>query len=215
MSPSGYMVGSVRSVNYISEIVTPYAHPEIMTKYLEVNHKLRNGRNFELFTLSKINQELVEHPTTSLIWYNRMASTIFVQLGFRFLKALETMTRQRIVPKYSAVPFFEWIRNKGKYYEFLNDIFQDEKCIVWNFLKQKETLQFFNNFVKRKNHMHKFLIHIVDLELILRMFFSLREINENVCFIDSKNRKIKCNIKVSKKFNEEIKEVISSDFNVE
>jgi hypothetical protein len=144
-----------------------------------------------------------------------MASTIFVQLGFRFLKALETMTRQRIVPKYSAVPFFEWIRNKGKYYEFLNDIFQDEKCIVWNFLKQKETLQFFNNFVKRKNHMHKFLIHIVDLELILRMFFSLREINENVCFIDSKNRKIKCNIKVSKKFNEEIKEVISSDFNVE
>ena len=208
----GYMIGSVRSVNYISEIVTPYAHPEIMSKYLEVNHKLRAGRNFELFTLSKINQELVAHHTTSLIWYNRMASTIFVQLGFRFLKALETMTRKRIVPKYSAVPFFEWIRNKGRYYDFLNDILQDENCIIWNFLKQEETYQFFDNFVKRKNHLHKFLIHIIDLELILRMFYSLRDTNENICFIDSKNKKVKCHIKVSKKFKDEITEIVTSDF---
>ena len=131
-----YMIGSVRSVNYISEIVTPYAHPEIITKYLEVHHKLRKGRNFELFTLSKINKDIAVHPTTSLIWYNRMASTKFVQLGFKFLKALETMTRQRIVPKYSAVPFFEWIRDKGKYYNFLFELLYDENCIIWNFLKQ-------------------------------------------------------------------------------
>jgi len=111
------------------------------------------------------------------------------------------------------VPFFEWIRNKGRYYDFLNDILQDENCIIWNFLKQEETYKFFDNFVKRKNHLHKFLIHIIDLELILRMFYSLRDTNENICFIDSKNKKVKCHIKVSKKFKDEITEVVTSDFN--
>ncbi|MHA1500732.1 MAG: asparagine synthase-related protein [Candidatus Heimdallarchaeota archaeon] len=80
-----YMIGSVRSVNYISKIVTPYAHPEIMSKYLEVHHKYRKGRNFELFTLSKINNEAAIYQTTSLIWYNRMATTKFVQFGFKLL----------------------------------------------------------------------------------------------------------------------------------
>lgn len=206
-----YMIGSVRSVNYISNIVTPYAHPEIMAKYLEVNHKLRRGRNFELFTLSKINTELAEHQTTSLIWYNRMASTVFVQLGFKFLKALESMTGKRIVPKYSAVPFFEWIRSKGDYHDFLVNILYDDDSIIWNFLKQKETQKFFDNFVKRKNHLHKFLVNIIDLELILRMFFALRETNENVCFLNDRNKKVKCNIKLPEKYSKEINEIITRD----
>ncbi|MBK5113288.1 MAG: hypothetical protein KGD59_02120 [Candidatus Heimdallarchaeota archaeon] len=186
----GYMLGGSRSFSHLAPIYLPLSHPEIYAKYLQVEPKLRKKRKLEMLILNSLNKELAEYPTTSLIWYNRLFFTKFVKLGFKSLQFLESLFRSRIILRYSSVPYFEWLRKRNHYYNFVLDILSDD-AIIWNILDRENTMKFFHNFIKRKNHMHKFILHIVDLEIILRLFFALKEDDEKIVLVNDSNKKYK------------------------
>ncbi len=187
----GYMLGASRSFSHLASINVPYTHPEIISSYLKVPPKLRKKRKLELLTLKHLNEELVEYPTTSLIWYNRLFATWFIQFGFKSLQFFESLFRLPLLPKYSSVPYFEWIRKRGSYYEMIIDLLSDE-AIIWNILDKANTMKLFNDFIKRKNHLHKFILHIIDLEITLRLFFALKEDSEEIALVSDAFKTKKC-----------------------
>jgi len=44
------------------------------------------------------------------------------------------------------------------------------------------------------------------------MFYALKKTDEKVCFINEKNQKVKCIIRMPEKFKEEINKIIKTDF---
>lgn len=178
----GYMLGGSRSFSHLVSINVPYTHPEIISSYLKVPPKLRKKRKLELLTLKYLNEELADYPTTSLIWYNRLFATWFIQFGFKSLQFFESLFRVPLLPKYSSVPYFEWMRKQESYYEMILDLLSDE-AIIWNILDKAKTMKLFNDFIKRKNHLHKFILHIIDLEITLRLFFALKEDSEKITLV--------------------------------
>jgi len=175
----GYMLGGSRSFSHLAPTFVPFSHPEIISSYLKVPPKLRKKRKLEILTLECLNKELADYPTTSLIWYNRLFSTWFIQFGFKSLQFFESIFRVSLIPKYSSVPYFEWMRKRGSYYEMILDLLCDE-AIIWNILDKTKTMKLFNDFIRRKNHLHKFILHIIDLEITLRLFFALKEDSEEI-----------------------------------
>ena len=178
----GYMLGGSRSFSHLAPIVVPLAHPEIISSYLKVPPKLRKKRKLELLTLKYLNEELANYPTTSLIWYNRLFATWFIRFGLKSLQFFETLFRVPLLPKYSSVPYFEWMRKRESYYEMILDLLSDE-AIIWNILDKAKTMKLFHDFIKRKNHLHKFILHIIDLEITLRLFFALKEDSEKIVLV--------------------------------
>ena len=89
-----------------------------------------------------------------------------------------------LLPKYSSVPYFEWMRKRESYYEMILDLLSDD-AIIWNILDKANTMKLFNDFIKRKNHLHKFILHIIDLEITLRLFFALKEDSEKIDLVSN------------------------------
>ncbi|NHJ85330.1 MAG: hypothetical protein FK734_07695, partial [Asgard group archaeon] len=194
----GYTIGGPRTMINYSPVVLPYYHPEIVDKYIIIPQKFRRKRKFELTTLSVINNELCKESSTSLKWYNKLASTIFVKFGLLILRKLETLFRRKIIPAYSAVPYYDWMREQNNYHKMLNEIINDQNSIIWNFLDIEKTKRFYNDFIRRKNHYHKFILHIFDLEMILRLFYSLKDDTLPVFyFSESLKLKEKINLKLN------------------
>ena len=183
----GYMLGGSRSFSHLTSVNVPYTHPEIISSYLKVPPKLRKKRKLELLTLKHLNKELAEYPTTSLIWYNRLFASWFIKFGIKSLQFFESIFRLPLLPKYSSVPYFEWMRKRESYYEMILDLLSDE-AIIWNILDKENTMKLFNDFIKRKNHLHKFILHIIDLEITLRLFFTLKEDSEKIDLVSDANK---------------------------
>ena len=106
---------------------------------------------------------------------------------------------------YSSVPYFEWMRKNKNYRENISSIFENDNSFIWSIMNRKNTQILFRNFLKRKNRMHKFLVHLIDFEITLRLFLSLIDRNEEVIVkSDSLEKeeklKIKINLESYKKF---------------
>ncbi|MFX1283452.1 MAG: asparagine synthase-related protein [Promethearchaeota archaeon] len=191
-----YTFGGSRVVSNYGPVMYPYYHPEIFSKYIVLQPELRKKRKFEINTLTSLNPDLASLSSTSRIWYRRFKIGV---IGYKFLVFLESIFRHRLIPAYSPVPIFEWLRKEGPYRDLYDDLLMDDNSLMWNLLDNEETKKVFHDFFKRKNNYYKVLRYIVDLELTLRLFFSLREVNTDVRMISNvlkfdKHFKVDCEL---------------------
>jgi hypothetical protein len=177
-----YTLGGIRSAENYSPVVLPFYHPEVYTEYIVVPPRLRKKRFLELETLKVLNKELFNISSTSNQWYVRILK--FAKYGYKSLSYLESLINKRLIPTYSPVPYFEWMREKGSYRKLVESILEDNNSIIWNILDANLTRKLFTDFFKRKNHLHKHLNHIIDLELILRLFYSVKDNEDEIILVD-------------------------------
>ena len=175
----GYILGGPRTSDNIGITILPFYHPQIFNSYIETPPNLREKRKLELQTLSLLKPELIGTKSTSLKWYKRLQ---LARLGLKIMQIAEGIFKRKIIPTYSSVPYFEWMRENKEYRDLIEDIVFNDSSLLWSILDKNSTQLFFRRFFERKNHDHKFLIHILDLEIILRLFYSLK--------IDKKSIKI-------------------------
>ena len=188
--------GPRTAINY-GPVILPFFHPEVFREYIIVPPKYRKRRNFEKQTIFQSNKKLAEQSATSLVWYTKFQDTKLVKFGLKVLRFFETIVGKRIVPIYSPLPFFEWLREKGEYYDFIVGIIESQDALIWNILDRGTTLKLFNDFINRKNHLHKVITNIVDLEIILELFVSLKEDNNSDIILISNYSDIKKQLRVN------------------
>lgn len=131
------------------------------------------------------------------MWYTKFQDTKLIQFGLKVLKFLETVFGKRIIPIYSPLPFYEWLREKGEYYNFTVGIFENQDALIWNIIDRDSTLKLFNDFINRKNHLRKVITNIMDLEIILELFISLKEDNNSDVFLISNCTNMKKQFKIN------------------
>ncbi|MGC9780273.1 MAG: 7-cyano-7-deazaguanine synthase [Candidatus Heimdallarchaeota archaeon] len=179
-----YTLGGTRTCMDFAPIIMPFYHPRIFSAYITVPPKFRKKRKLEKRILSKLNKDISEQSSVSTIWYNRFASSFLIQFGLKIARKMEGIVKRRLIPIYSTLPYNEWLRNKNEYYNMIRDIF-DENSLIWNILDRTNTMKLFADFLNRKNHLHKFIMHIVDLEIILRLFYIKFDIKGDIKMISS------------------------------
>ncbi|MFX1252636.1 MAG: asparagine synthase-related protein [Promethearchaeota archaeon] len=189
--------GAYKTVSEYGPVVLPYYHPEVFAKFVTVPPRFRKNRQFELLTLAHINKDLAEQPTTALNWLVKLKSAAPHGLK-RFMLRLEALTQKRLVPLTSAVPYAEWIRENKSYRRLIESLILEDKSLIWNILNKNSTQKIFRDFLKRKNPYKKFLLNVIDLEIIFRLFFSLKEDDSEILMIsETTNDKISFRVGLS------------------
>jgi hypothetical protein len=171
----GYTIGGPRTSDNFGITIMPFYHPQVFSSYIQAPPDLRANRNLEIQTLAHLNSKMISEKSTSQKWYKKLRLTRY---GLKFLQFLEGIFNRKIVPSYSSVPYFEWMRSNIMYRSFIEDLIYNNKALIWNIIDSSATQKLFKRFMNRKNHDHKFLLHVIDLEIILQLFYSLKADSE-------------------------------------
>lgn len=169
----GYVNGNPLTMDQYAPVVKPYYHPLVFTNFVKLHHKYRRKSNLHKTILQDINPELLELDSTAKKWFNRVP---FAKKGLKILQKVESITRLKIIPQYMAIPLEEWMKNKQYQETFIDPLIFNEDSIIWTIIDKKKTQKMFREFDKHKNHLEKFLMHIIDLELTFRTFYSITDI---------------------------------------
>jgi asparagine synthetase B (glutamine-hydrolysing) len=178
-----YTLGGIRTARNFSPVILPYYHPEVYSEYISVPPKFRKKRFLEMGTIKYLNPDVSMLSSTSSQWYIRILK--IARFGYRALSYLESKTHKRLIPKYTAVPYFEWMREEGSYRSLINNLLNNDNCLIWNLMNVEATRKLFNDFFIRKNHLHKFLNHIIDLEITLRLFYSIKDSDDEIILFNN------------------------------
>jgi len=176
--------GGIRTTETYGLVLTPFYHPDIFYKYIQIPPKYRIKRNIQKQVLSNLNINIMKHSSTATKWYRGLKLSPIFKFALKTVVLFERLLNKKLLPNYSAIPFYDWLREKKTYYNFILEIFQNKNSLIWNLLDKENTIEFFEDFIKRKNSYHKFLLNIIDLELSLRIFMSINE-EKNKIFLKS------------------------------
>lgn len=172
--------GGIRTTETYGLVLTPFYHPDIYCKYIQIPSQHRKKRKIQKLVLNNLNESLAKQSSTSTKWYRRFISSRIFKFGMKIAYFFERTFNKKIIPNYSAMPYYDWLREKKSYYNFVEEIFYNEDSLIWNVLDKENTINFFENFISRKNNYYKFLLNIIDLELFLRILVSLNTKKDRV-----------------------------------
>ncbi|NHK33100.1 MAG: hypothetical protein FK730_17255 [Asgard group archaeon] len=165
--------GGIRTTESYGLAITPFYHPDIYQKYIQIPSQYRKDRKFQKLVLNQLNEKLAKQTSTSTKWYRKIKSQRILKFGLKIVYFFERVFNRKLIPIYSTAPFNDWLRKQKSYYDFVKEIFYNEDSLIWNVLEKENTIVFFENFINRKNNYYKFLRNIIDLEILLRIFMSL------------------------------------------
>ena len=184
-----YTLGGPKTVETFGTTVFPFYHPQIYCKYIRIPSKFREKRNYELDILGVLNEEVASLRTTS----SKFKRLKIVQYALKTVRWIEKKIGISIIPK-SSSPVFMWTDKNSPYYKFINKILGDEDCFIWNLFDKNTTRKMFQDLFERKNHLELFLASLIDLEIIMRLYFSLEK--PETIFMHSDNLSLHKEIKL-------------------
>jgi len=177
--------GGIRTTENYGLVLTPFYHPDIYYKYIQIPSQYRKNRKIQKLVLNYLDERLVKQSSTSTKWYRKFKSLKIFKFGLKIALFFERIFNKKLIPNFSAIPFYEWMREKKLYYNFVKEIFYNKDSLIWNVLDKENTINFFENFINRKNNYYKFLLNIIDLELFLRILMSINTKKDRVYLYSS------------------------------
>ncbi|MBY9001202.1 MAG: hypothetical protein KGD64_09830 [Candidatus Heimdallarchaeota archaeon] len=163
-----YTLGGPKTVEIFGTTVLPFYHPHIFEHYIKIPYKLREKRKFELDVLAKLNPELAKLRTTS----SKFKRLKIVQTALKIVRWIEKKMGITVIPK-SSSPINMWTDKESAYYRFVNQFLEDKKSFIWNILNEDNVKKQFNDLFNNKNHLELFLSAIIDLEIMMRLFYGI------------------------------------------
>ena len=184
-----YAVGGPKTVEVFGTTVLPFYHPQIFSTYVKVPYELRGKRNFELDVLGVLDEEIAAVQTTS----SKFKRLKIVQNALKVVRWFEKKLGISIVPK-SSSPIYKWTDKESTYYKFINQILVDDNCFIWNLLNKEVIRKLYEDLFNRKSHLELFLSAVIDLEIMIRLFFGLDKPEEVI--LESENLQFKQEVKI-------------------
>ncbi|MCG3257594.1 MAG: hypothetical protein KAU62_15930 [Candidatus Heimdallarchaeota archaeon] len=184
-----YAVGGPKTVEVFGTTILPFYHPQIFSTYVKVPYEMREKRNFELDVLGVLDEEIATVQTTS----SKFKRLKIVQNALKVVRWFEKKLGISIVPK-SSSPIYKWTDKESTYYKFINQILADDNCFIWNLLNKEVTRKLYEDLFNRKSHLELFLSAVIDLEIIIRLFFGLDKPEEVI--LESENLQFKQEVKI-------------------
>jgi asparagine synthetase B (glutamine-hydrolysing) len=177
-----YTLGGPKTVEIFGTTVLPFYHPQIFSKFIIVPYELREKRNYELDILEELDKEIAILKTTS----SKFKRLKVVQNSLKAVRWFEKKIGLSIIPK-SSSPVFMWTEKESAYYKFINSFLNDENSFIWNLFDKEATRKIFRNLFERKNHLELFLASLIDLEIIMRLYFSIDKPEKIILHSDNLN----------------------------
>lgn len=190
----GYVNGNPLTIDQYAPVIKPFYHPLVFTNYIKLHHKYRRKSNLHKTILQDINPELLELDSTAKKWYNRIP---FAKKGLKILQKVESITGLKIIPQYMAIPLKKWMKEEQYQETFIAPLIFNEDSIIWSIIDKEKTQQMFKDFYNHKNHLEKFLMHIIDLELTFRTFYSITELETVTVISDFFDKNISFDLKIN------------------